>query len=199
MILIDGQKCEIESAKYQNLEEIFTTMVQEGYLDDRVVTDVLINSEPYSEIYPHQSEDIDLSEVQSIEVTTMATADMAIEITRELYKVVTLMVEGGKRVATLFRQADDAEALETYQDLLDVTRNFLGMIGLLRNEYSLKDHAAYVEAAEEMTNLFTEMTDVLENEDWILLADLLEYEFLPAAEKWKKVIAQLREDIRMAK
>jgi len=99
----------------------------------------------------------------------------------------------------LFRQADDAEALETYQDLLDVTRNFLAMIGLLRNEYSLKDHKAYVDAAEEMTNLFTEMTEVLENEDWILLADLLEYEFLPAVEKWKKVIAQLREDIRTAK
>ncbi len=199
MILIDGQKCDIEAKNYQNLEEVFTTMVQEGYLEDRVVTDVLVNNEPFSEIYPHQSEDIELDSVETIEVTTMATSDMAIEITRELYKVVTLMAEGGKSVAELFRQADDAEALETYQDLLDVTRNFLAMIGLLRNEYSLKDHKAYVDAAEEMTNLFTEMTEVLENEDWILLADLLEYEFLPAVEKWKKVIAQLREDIRTAK
>jgi len=39
--------------------------------------------------------------------------------------------------------------------------------------------------------------EVTENEDWILLADLLEYEFLPAVDKWKKVIAQLREDIHM--
>lgn len=199
MILIDGQKCEIETKNFGNLEQVFDIMVQEGLLDDRIVTDVLVNNEPFSEIYPHQAEDVDLDEVESIEVTTMATSDMAIEITRELYKVVTLMIEGGKRVAELFRQADDAEALETYQDLLDVTRNFLGMVGLLRNEYSLKDYAAYVDAAEEMTNLFTEMTDVLENEDWILLADLLEYEFLPSAEKWKKVIAQLREDIRAAK
>ena len=199
MILIDGQKCDIKAENLSNLEQVFDTMVQEGYLEDRIVTDVLVNNEPYSEIYPHQSEDIDMDEVKSIEVTTMATADMAIEITRELYKVVTLMLEGGKSVAELFRQADDSEALETYQDLLDVTRNFLSMIGLLRNEYSLKDHQSYLEAAEEMTNLFTEMTEVLENEDWILLADLLEYEFLPVAEKWKKVIAQLREDIRTAK
>lgn len=199
MIVIDGQKCEIETESFVNLEEVFNSVTEKGYLDDRVVTDVLVNNEPFSEIYPHQSEDIELSEVESIEITTVATADMAIEITRELYKVVTLMVEGGKSIAALFRQADDAEALETYQDLLDVTRNFLNMVGLLRNEYSLKEHSEYVAAAEEMSNLFTEMTEVLENEDWILLADLIEYEFLPAAEKWKKVIAQLRDDIRMAK
>jgi hypothetical protein len=42
------------------------------------------------------------------------------------------------------------------------------------------------------------MIEVTENEDWILLADLLEYEYLPAVQRWKKVIAQLREDIREA-
>jgi hypothetical protein len=154
-----------------------------------------VNDEPFSEVYPHQSEDITVGDVRSVEIKTMATADMAIEITRELYKVVTLMGEGGRTVADLFRQADDAEALETYQDLLDVTRNFLGMIGVLRNEYTLKDHEEYEAIGEGMSSLFTEMTEVLENEDWILLADLLEYEFLPLVDKWKKVIAQLREDI----
>lgn len=140
-----------------------------------------------------------MSEVDSVEITTMATEDMAVEITLELYKVVNIMSEGGKRVALLFRQADDAEALETYQDLIDVIRNFLNMIGVLRDEYSLKDHHEYLDSAEELNTLFTEMGNVLENEDWILLADLLEYEFLPAVEKWKRVIKQLRDDIRVAK
>jgi hypothetical protein len=199
MIVIDGQQCDIEAKQHENLEEVFNAVVENGLLEDRVVTDVFVNDEPFSEIYPHQSEDIEASEINSIEIRTMATADMAIEITRELYKVVTLMIEGGRKVATLFRQADDSEALDTYQDLLDVTRSFLAMIGLLRDEYSLKDHVEYTDAAEEMSSLFSEMTEVLENEDWILLADLLEYEFLPSAEKWKKVIAKLRDDIRVAK
>jgi len=42
------------------------------------------------------------------------------------------------------------------------------------------------------------MTEVLENEDWILLADLLEYEFIPAITRWKVVVARLRDDIREA-
>ena len=196
MIVIDGQKYEMNTGDFTNLEEVFAKVMEEGRLNDRVVTDVWINEEPFSEIYPNQSEDIDLSDIRSVEIRTLPVNEMAVEITRELYKVVNIMSDGGNRVAVLFRQADDAEALETYQDLLDVTRNFLRMVGLLRDEYSLKDNEIYRSATEELSTLFTEMSEVLENEDWILLADLLEYEYLPAVEKWKKVIAQLREDIR---
>lgn len=199
MIIIDGKQYDIGAQNFENLEQVFNKMVEDGSLEDRIVTDVMVNKEPFTEIYPHQAEDIDMSEVESVEIVTMATEDMAVEITLELYKVVNLMSEGGKRVAALFRQADDAEALETYQDLIDVMRNFLNMIGILRDEYSLKDHKDYLESADELNTMFTEMSSVLENEDWILLADLLEYEFLPAVEKWKKVIKALRDDIRKVK
>ncbi|BDQ36612.1 hypothetical protein SYK_09720 [Pseudodesulfovibrio nedwellii] len=197
MIIIDGKQYDIGSNNFENLEQVFNKVVEDGHLEDRVVTDVKVNSESFSEIYPHQAEDIEMSEIQSVEIMTMATNEMAVEITLELYKVVNIMAEGGKRVADLFRQADDAEALETYQDLIDVIRNFLNMVGVLRDEYSLKDYPEYLTSAEEMNSMFTEMGDVLENEDWILLADLLEYEFLPAVEKWKKVIKSLRDDIRV--
>lgn len=199
MIVIDGKQYEVEGKNFENLEQIFDKVVADGYLENRIVTDVMVNDEPYSEIYPHQSEDIEMSEVESVEIMTMATDDMAVEITLELYKVVNIMAEGGKHVAELFRQADDAEALETYQDLLEVIRNFLHTIGVLRDEYSLREHAEYDRNAEELNEMFTEMSTVLENEDWILLADLLEYEFLPAVEKWKRVIKQIRDDIRSAK
>jgi hypothetical protein len=128
----------------------------------------------------------------------MPLADMAVSMTRELYKVIRLMEEGGRSVADMFRQADDSEALELYQDLLDVTRDFMSMVGVLRDEFSVKDNKVVTENMEEISGLFSEMIEVTENEDWILLADLLEYEYLPAVDKWKKVIAQVREDIREA-
>jgi len=196
MILIDGQKQDLDVSSFQNLDQIFIKVREDGSLEDRVVTDVFVNDKPFSEIYPHQAEDIDLTEVQSIDIRTLAVAEVAVEITRELYKVVTLMGEGATRVAELFRQADDAEALDTYQDLLDVTRDFIGMVSVLRGEFALKDHKEFLEASDQLSELFSEMTEVMSNEDWILLADLLEYEFLPAVNRWKKVVALLREDVR---
>ena len=199
MIVIDGKQYDVGSQNFENLDQIFMKVVEDGHLEDRVVTDVMVNNEPFSEIYPHQAEDIELDTVESVEIVTMSAEEMAVEITLELYKVVNIMSEGAKQVAELFRQADDAEALETYQDLLEVIRNFLRMIGALRDEYSLQDNAEYEKSATQLNELFTEMSTVLENEDWILLADLLEYEFLPAVEQWKRVIKGLRDDIRQSR
>lgn len=196
MIVIDGRRSDLAVKNFENLEQLFNQVVETGELSDRVVTDVLVNNEPFTEIYPHQSEDIGTADIESVEIKTVPVQELAVDITRELYKVVNLMGEGGSRVAQLFRQADDAEALDLYQDLLDVTRDFLGMIGSLRDEFALKDHSVFRNAADEFNDLFGEMSEVLENEDWILLADLIEFEFLPAVERWKKVVAQLREDIR---
>lgn len=198
MIVIDGRQHDASVGNFKNLEELLVSMSQDERLGDRIITDVLVDNEAFSEVYPHQAEDIATGEINRVEIKSVPMNDMAVDITRELYKVVRLMNEGGKHVAELFRQADDAEALDMYQDLLDVTRDFLAMVGTLRNEFSLNDHAVFNDCSNEFNNLFGEMAEVMENEDWILLADLLEYEFIPATERWKKVIAQLREDIREA-
>lgn len=198
MIIIDGQESGLNVNNFSNLEDLLVQVMEEGSLDNRMVTDVFVNKEAFSEIYPHQAEDISTQEIDSVEIVTMAVPEMAVNITRELYKVVRLMSHGGRTVADMFRRGDDAEALELYQDLLDVTRDFLGMVGVLRDEFGMKDHASIVSNIEEITALFSEMIEVSTNEDWILLADLLEYEFNASVEKWKKVIADLREDIREA-
>lgn len=198
MIVIDGKETELRVNNFGNLEELLVKMTEDKLFEDRVVTDVLVNKETFSEIYPHQAEDMLMSDVESVEIVTMAVPEMAVNITRELYKVVRIMHEGASSVSELFRRADDAEALELFQDLLDVIRDFLGMVGALRDEFSLKDNVEFSQCSDELTELFSEMIEVTENEDWILLADLLEYEFMPAADKWKKVIANLREDIREA-
>lgn len=197
MIVIDGRETELRVNNFANLEELLVKVMEDGSLENRMVTDVLVNKESFSEIYPHQAEDISADEIDSVEIMTVAVPEMAVSITRELYKVVNLMAQGGRSVADMFRQADDAEALELYQDLLDVTRDFLGMISVLRDEFALKDSQELNDSLEEITSLFTEMIEVSENEDWILLADLLEYEYLATVEKWKTVIAQLREELRL--
>ena len=198
MIVIDGTQTDIDISKFENLEQVFDNLLEGGHLNDRIVTDVLVNDEPFSEIYPNQSEDIEISEIDSLEIKSSSALEMADAITLELYKVISIMAGGGKQIAELFRQADDAEALELYQDLLDVTRDFLGMVSSLREHFSLEGNKEFEKVIEEFSGLFTEMTEVLENEDWILLADLLEYEFLPSVDKWKTVISSIREDIKGA-
>ncbi len=196
MIVIDGQNTGLNVSNYQNLEDLLVKMMESGNLEDRVVTDVLVDDESFSEIYPHQAEDIETSSIQKVEIKSVAVSDMAVSITTELEKVVHIMSRGGRQVAELFRQADDSEALELFQDLLDVTQNFMRMIGVLREEFDLSKSTEFNAASQEISGVLSEVSEVLENEDWILMADLLEYEFIPTVEKWDKVVSKLRQDIQ---
>ncbi len=196
MIIIDGRQTEMQVANFSNLEEILVNLLENSNLENRVVTDVIVNKEQFSEIYPHQAEDIDSDSIESVEVRSMPVGEMAVSISLEMYKVTQMLSSGAKEVARLFRQADDAEALELFQDLLDVTRDFMGMINALRTEFSLEKSNDFTASTEKLTSLLAEMGEVLENEDWVLLADLLEYEFIPVCDDWTKVIQILREDIR---
>jgi len=199
MITIDGRQSEMEIGNFANLEEILVGVMSNEDMSSRIVTDVLVNDEAFSEIYPHQAEDIGSEFIKSVEVRSMPVGEMATSIAREMYKVAQIMSNGARHVARLFRQADDAEALDMLQDLLDVTRDFMTMIGVLRNEFCLdKGNRELSESAEQLSNLLTEMSEVLESSDWILLADLLEYEFLPLAQNWKQVVQNIREGLRHA-
>ena len=184
MIIIDGAQSEKSITAFANLEELLKDVMQEDMMVNRVVTDVLVNNEAFSEIYPHQAEDIDCSDISSIEVRSVPVAEMAVEMSAEMGKVAQMMGHGAREVARLFRAASDTDALELFQDLLDVTRDFMGMLGELRSRYTNGAALDFAQKTEKFSNMLSEMGDVLENEDWILLADLLEYEFIPLCNDW---------------
>lgn len=198
MIIIDGTNTELRIENFANLEEILVQASGDSRLENRIVTDVLLNDENFSELYPHQAEDIAADEISSVEIRSVPLGEMALNIARELYKVTGIMSEGSRQVAQLFRQADNDEALELFQDLLDVTRDFMSMVGVLRSEFALTDDKDFATNVEQISALLGEMNEVLESEDWILLADLLEYELIPVCDNWKQVIQSLRENIRQS-
>ena len=198
MIIIDGSKTDLRIENFSNLEEILIMAARDERLENRVVTDVLLNEETFSELYPHQAEDIAVSDIASVEIRSVPFGEMALNMAQELFKVSQLMINGSRTVARLFRQADDAEALEMLQDLLDVSRDFMTMVGVLRTEFLLSSDTDFSSNVEALSSLLGEMTEGLQNEDWILFADLLEYEFVPVCENWKQVIQNLREGIRTA-
>ncbi len=196
MIIIDGRQSDLKVSNFSNLEEILVRVMEADDMENRIITDVLVNKEQFSEIYPHQAEDIGSDFIESLEVRSVPVNQMALDIITEMNTVVQLMSKGSQQIATLFRQANDTEGLELLQDLLDVTRDFMGMIDALHTEFNVEKSETITANIDKLSALLAEMAEVLENEDWILFADLLEYEFLPTCESWKQIILSLRESIQ---
>lgn len=198
MIVIDGRQSELTLSNYANLEEVLTKLIEEEQLEQRIVTDVLVNNEPFSELYPHQAEDIETNEIESLELCTVSVTQMASDMIGELPKVVDIMSSGGRGVATLLRRNELVEAFEMLQDMISVTRDFIATIHVLRSQFSMGGNVDLDSLGDTLGDLLGEITDVIANEDWVLVADLLEYEYLPACEGWRSVINALSQDIAAA-
>lgn len=196
MIIIDGNKTDMQIKNFSNLEEILLYAASDSRLENRIVTDVLLNDELFSELYPHQAEDIPINEINSVEIRSIPFGEMAYNITEELLKVSNFISAGSKEVAQHLRRGEDDEGLELFQDLLDVIRDFMTMVSVLRTDFIVTDDNVFADCSEQISSLLSEMTDVLEQEDWIMLADLLEYELIPACERWNIIIEELRKAIQ---
>ncbi len=196
MIIIDGQKTDLEVNNFNNLEDLLVRVMENQNLGERIVTDVMVNDESFSEIYPHQAEDLDTSDLEKVEIRTTDTTSMAVNITQELHKVITLMSQGGSQVATLFRNEENTQALEIYQDLLTVVRDFMNTVTILRDELQFNDHHKLRQGMEKLSELFSEMLELQEQQSWKLLADLLEYEFLPLVQEWSQVVTEIRNELQ---
>jgi len=191
MITIDGKQTKVQLSDFTNLEEVLVHVRNGEILNTRIITEIFVNGELFTEIYPHQAEDIANSTINTIDITSVSTEQMTIDIIEEMYKVVELIRSGSMEISRLYREAEDEAALELLQDLLDVIRDFRKMQDTL--EVSLSGVNMSFEANDNQLNeLLIEMNDVLRNEDWILLADLFEYEFIPFCDKWKKEVDVLK-------
>ncbi|MBQ7618186.1 MAG: hypothetical protein IJS50_04860, partial [Desulfovibrio sp.] len=191
----DGQKSEKSIATFSNLEELLTNLMSDKQMEDRIITDVFVNNEIFSEIYPHQAEDMATDGIESLEIRSVPASQMALDIAGEMTKVTLMMGKGAENVSRLFREGKDSDALELLQDLLDVVRDFLAMVGDLRERYLGGTNEEFHAKTIELSDLLSEMGDVLESEDWVLLADLLEYEFVPQCEDWKNLSEHLHKEL----
>ena len=199
MIVIDGRESALSLSNYANLEEVLSKLIEEESLDQRIVTDVFVDDEAFSELYPHQAEDIDSKSISRLEVRTVSMEEMASDVTGELPKVIDIMASGSRRSASLLRQAELAEGLEVLQDIVAVSRDMLNTIRILRAQYAHGASRELDALSDTLGDLLGEMGDAMANEDWSLVADLLEYEYVPACEGWRLVIDQIAGDIATAR
>ena len=189
MIIIDGRESNLAIANYANLEEVLVHITTQEDMSNRIVTDVLVNKEPFSELYPHQAEDIAAEHITDLEVRTVSHKQMREDILGELPKVIAIINNGSKTIARLFRSAELAEALEMLQDMIAVSRDLLSTIGIIL-EASPNNETAHnlTLFGEQFSNLLEEIGNSMQDEDWMLVADLMEFELVPECDKLSAIV-----------
>jgi hypothetical protein len=196
-ILLDQQNTAIEESSVNNLEEILVKVMSDLIRPGQVITTVKLNGEVYSEENPHDAVRISLSDIETLEIHTMATDEIAWRFLDSGVEQVDMIIQGAQKISELFRIADETEANEQYADFLESLRLFLQMVAEVKAILNLDLASAFKgrtveDRVEKLSEMMDQMLHVQEEEDWIMLADLLEYELIPLLEEWKSILPLLK-------
>jgi len=197
-ISVDRQHIELGEAQINNLEEILIKVMSEHVQLGKVITAVKLNGTGYSEKNPHDAARIPLKDIKTLEVDTMSAKEMARHFFTNGGKYLDPLIKGAEKISELFRVADETEANEHYVEYLENLRLFLQMIAQCTDALHLDlsaipfQKATVKEEVQKLSDVVDQMLKVQENEDWVMLADLLEYELIPLLKGWNEILAVLQ-------
>lgn len=103
----------------------------------------------------------------------------------------------GEQTALLFRSGNDLKAQESYISFVNSLETFTTFFGCISTALNLDyDKVQYqghslTEIVGSLNNIFNDMATAQESFDWVMLADLIEYEIVPNLNLWQGVFTSL--------
>jgi len=173
-ILIDGTETPL-SGSFGNLEEVLQEILSSHISEEKIVWTVRLNGENYSEKASHDARKVKIDTIHTLEIGTTDKTEICRSFLENGGMIFDDLRESVKKISGLFRMADEKEAnkhfikfLESYRDLIQMLRQSEGILKL-----------DFQEKLVSLEKLSDEIIAAQENADWIMLADLLEYELAP--------------------
>jgi len=198
-ITIDQREEKMELSRGFSLGDILDRIWGERIPDDRVITHIRVNGEELLEdengVYP----DFPGDEIDSLDLQTGLSREMARRGLSDARHYLERLNPGIEQTAELFRVGEDAKAHDQYGLCMDGINWFIQIVegarqvmgldygGIFLNKVSVQSYM------ENLEHNIREMWNAQQEEDWIMLSDLLEYELLPMMEGWKEILPLIEE------
>jgi len=200
IVTLDGCQVDMDASQSTTIEDCLR-QVEEGICrTGRVVTQILVDEH-----------DIDVERVdltRSLETVARLTVNsaepkkLALEALQEAVKLLSVLVKSLGDVAMGLQQGKYGEALAQLPDQVEAMQWFLTVIRGARQVLgvNLSEPIAGRRPEELSTRLVDasgQMMEALENQDWVMLADALEYEVVPILEDWLLVVPAILQGLEV--
>ncbi len=197
-ILLDQKSIEIDTGEAGNLEQILLKIMGEEVPPGNVIASVKVNRASYSEKKPHEALSVHVRDISLLEITTIRKEEVVWPFLEAGIGQLDLIIKSAVRVSRLFRIADEAEANDHYADLLHSLRLFMRMVKeageslfidfatILFKDTSVNDRV------EKFGHIIGHMLSIQEKEDWVMLADIIDYELIALLDEWKLILPMIK-------
>ncbi|MBC8204062.1 hypothetical protein ISS30_00435 [bacterium] len=177
------------------MEKLSDRMKAEG----KVITNIMVNEQSLSGGGQVDFYHFPLTKVETLELRTADPYKLANDALDSTYEHLLILQRVALETAEMFRMGDDIRANENYSQLVDGLRWLVkavaaltGMLNIdIEEEFSGGKSIKHYQD-EMLVPIFDQMYEVQKEEDWVGLADVLEYELVEALQKWEQMLPVFR-------
>lgn len=181
-LTVDGRNLTAQDVAGANLEEIIMSLMEHPAVNNRVITEVLVNGDAYSEEVPHAALEVSRDQINRLDLVTHSAEDLCLHFLEHGHYFVETLRLALPKVVEEFRLGDEAEANEHFLSFLESLHLTLGMVEQAKTALGLGEDIA-VDGKGSLSGYLGRLSQTLsslvtlqEQSDWIYLADILEYE-----------------------
>ena len=137
------------------------------------------------------------SDIDSLEVELANLKDLVATNIANALDYLKKLIPGFEQAADLFRTGNEQEANKYYLQILDGIDWFSQVVSVImqpdeeETELSDADDENLQVRQKKLTDLMSQMLEANQNKDWVLLADILEYEMVPFYKDWGNILSKL--------
>ena len=195
-ITVNGNQVTECCAGALTLEDVLLKLSRTVVPDNHLVSSVSVNGRHFTELYPGQSREISSEKIADLKVNTVSLEQFAEASLKDSAVFVERIAAHALKTAELFRMYDETEANRHYSEFLESLRSMFIFIDSLQRTLKWDfskiryQNEPLQKELQKLTELIDELKNIQEEGDWILLADLLEYEMAPILGTWAKIFRE---------
>ena len=133
-------------------------------------------------------------DINSLEVELADLKDLVATNLSNALDYLEKLIPGFDQAADLFRTGNEQEANKYYIQILDGMDWFSEVVNVVMSsegEGQEPENSLRIRQAK-LTDLMSQMLEANKNQDWVLLADILEYEMIPFYKEWQTILSKLK-------
>ena len=194
-LLINGKE-ETASCTGETLGDFLVHIEKGGVVQGNVVRSIKLNGQESS---PDSSvtRKTPLLEIKTLEIEVSTLSDVVDKNIENADAYLIRLIPGIEKSVELFRTGNEQEANQFFINIIDGIDWLSQVLDMILAAKAISpdtvfDGKSIQDRRASLVDFTQQMVDANKNKDWILLADVLEYEILPYYQEWLDLLPQFR-------
>jgi hypothetical protein len=197
-IMINGVES-THSFQGNTLGELLDQLLARESTEGSIFSHVRLND---ADVAPDSAEtrQIPVSQIETLETEISSLHAILAKNILNAQDYLKRLLPGIQKAADLFRSGSEQEANKFFLNIIDGMEWFAEVVGTILEVNELQTEAVALDTKgfqarqEKLVEWTQQMVEANKNNDWVLLADLLEYEILPYYSEWDAYLPKVLGD-----